>query len=76
MDRGRSLENIERAIPFLDLDAPLNYKPYRRILSNYIPGCHLHPDHEPIYDSIPVYMIEQFDPYHFDTYGRHRHSPR
>ena len=76
MDRSRSLENINIMAPLLDLDSPLNYNPYKRITGNYIPGCPLHPDHEPIYDSTPVYMVEQFDPYHFDTYGRHRHSPR
>ena len=77
VDRSRSLENIERAIPFLDLQAPLSYNPNDRVPSNrYIPGCPLHPQHKRIYDSTPVYMIEQFDPYHFDTYGRQRHKPR
>ena len=76
MDRSRYLENINRAIPFLDLDSPLDYDPYKCLRSNYIRGCPLHPDHESIYNSTPVYMIEQFDPYHFDTYGRNRHRTR
>ena len=76
MNRTRILEDIDRTTPFLDLCSPLNYNPNSRLPSRYTYGCTLHPEHEPIYNSTPVYMIEQFDPYHFDTYGRQRHSPR
>ena len=76
MDRIIYLDNVDRVTPFLDLHSPLNYNPNNRVFSNYIFGCTLHPEHRPIFNSTPVYMIEQFDPYHFNTYGRQRHSRR